>query len=82
MLQASVMGNLATDPSGVTPFKGFFVAYYNGTTWVCKAGHCYNQLIWDFRNETARDYYVNEVVGGKTLSGIPGRTRRWPGPRR
>jgi hypothetical protein len=58
------MGNLAANPNNMTtPYKHFFVAYNNGTTWVCKAGHCYDQLIWDFRNESARDYYVNTVVG-------------------
>jgi hypothetical protein len=62
--QIAVMGNLATHPDNQsTPYKGFFVAYNNGTTWVCKAGHCFNQLIWDFRNETARQYYVDVVVG-------------------
>eukprot|EP01052_Picozoa_sp_SAG31_P065701 SAG31_NODE_24524_length_479_cov_1.360526_2_plen_48_part_01 len=29
----------------VYPYKGFFVSYNNGTTWVCKAGHCFNQLV-------------------------------------
>eukprot|EP01046_Picozoa_sp_COSAG06_P061629 COSAG06_NODE_13591_length_1241_cov_1.538529_2_plen_76_part_00 len=43
--QIAVMGNLATHPDNQsTPYKGFFVAYNNGTTWVCKAGHCFNQV--------------------------------------
>ena len=34
--QIAVMGNLAKDPSNMTsPYKGYFVAYNNGTTWVC-----------------------------------------------
>ena len=64
--QIAVMGDLATNPHDTTSeYKGFFVAYNNGTTWVCKAGHCSNQLIWDFRNSSARDYYVNTVVGSR-----------------
>jgi hypothetical protein len=64
--QIAVMGDLARNPHDMTfAYKGFFVAYNNGTTWVCKAGHCFNQLIWDFRNESARDYYVNTVVGSE-----------------
>jgi hypothetical protein len=62
--QIAVMGDLATNPHDTAwAYKGFFVSYNNGTTWVCKAGHCFNQLIWDFRNQSARDYYVNTVVG-------------------
>jgi len=33
------------------------------TSICCLAGHCYNQLIWDFRNASTREYYVNTVVG-------------------
>lgn len=62
--QIRVMGPLATNPGDQSwAYKGYFVAYNNGTTWVCKAGHCLNQLIWDFRNASARNYYVNVVVG-------------------
>ena len=43
--QIAVMGNLAKDPSNMTsPYKGYFVAYNNGTTWVCKARKKTNAL--------------------------------------
>jgi hypothetical protein len=67
--QRELMGDLPSNPNGSFaeyPYKGYWVAYTNGTIWANRPacyGHCMGQLIWDFRNKSAADYYVNTVVG-------------------
>ena len=67
--QRELMGDLPSHPSGSFaeyPYKGYWVAYTNGTIWANRPachGHCMGQLIWDFRDKSAADYYVNTVVG-------------------